>query len=282
VKIPSSIYYLLTNKHFLSGFIVIVCLVAFSAIGPYFYQRDPSDTSGPCEAPPGTDGYPLGTDYYGRDVLAQLMRAVGNSLYTGMIAALTGVVIGLVIGLTAGLMGGKVDALLTSITDMLLVFPSYLLALLIAAYTPVRTLEMVGLVIGITIWPWFARAIRAQTMSLKQREFMYLSIMSGASSLRIAFEDILPNILTYVIVAAISFMIAGIQSEAFLSMIGLGPSGVYTLGRMLYWALVMDALRRGVWWWWGPPGLIIVAVSTSLYYINLGVEILSNPRIRGE
>ncbi|MCD6301592.1 MAG: ABC transporter permease [Staphylothermus sp.] len=282
MKIPSLVYYLLTNRYFLSGLLIIICLIAFSVIGPYVYQRDPSDSSGPSEVPPGTNGYPLGTDYYGRDVLAQLIAAIRNSLYVGMITALTAIAIGLMLGLLAGLVGGKVDTLLTSITDMIMAIPHYLLALLIAAYSPVRTLEMVGFVIGITAWPWFARAVRAQAMSLKNREFVYFSRMAGTSTLRIAFEDILPGILTYVVVAGISFTITGIQSEAFLSMIGLGPSDVYTLGKILYWSLVMDTLRRGIWWWWGPPGFIIVILSTALYYINLGLEILSNPRVRGE
>jgi len=280
-RIPVLVLLLFRNCRFLGGLLTLLVIVLIGVIGPIIYTRDPFDFSGPRESPPSSE-YPLGTDYYGRDVLAQLLQAIRSSLYVGFVTSLIATMIGLSIGMLSAVIGGRTDSLLMAVTNIVMAIPSYFLALIIAAYTPVRSLELVGTFIGLTTWPWFARAVRAQMMSLKEREFVYLSRMAGYSSSRIAFEDLLPNIATYVVMAAVSFVGAGIGGEAFLSMIGLGPSRVVSIGIMLFWAFSMEAHRRGIWWWWMPPGFIMIAIMSSLMFINMGLDEVFNPRLRRE
>lgn len=279
VQVPVIIVTIFRNRTFLTGFTLLCIVLALGLIGPYLYRVDPFAALGPQEAPPSRE-YPLGTDFYGRDVLAQFLHSIRSSLYVGLITAIVATLIGLAIGLISGFLGGRVDSVLMGFVNIFMAIPSYFLALIIAATTPVRSLELVGTFIGVTSWPWFARAIRAQVLTLREREFLYLSKMAGYSSVRIAFEDILPSIASYVIMSAIIFMGIGIGGEAFLTMIGLGPSRVITIGIMLFWAFAMEAHRRGIWWWWVPPGITLITIMTALYLINMGLDEVFNPRLR--
>ena len=279
MRIPPIIVMMFRNKKFLAGFTILLIVVLLGVVGPIVYPVDPFETIGPSESPPNSK-YPLGTDLYGRDILAQFLQGIRNSLYVGLITAIVAVAIGLIIGTTSAVLGGTADSVLMGFTNIVMAIPSYFLALIIAATTPVRTLELVGLFIGITSWPWFARAIRAQLLSLKEREYVYLSRMAGYGWLKIAFADLLPGVASYTVMAAITFMGIGIGGEAFLTMIGLGPSRVSTIGIMLFWAFSMEAHRRGVWWWWVPPGMIMILILTALYLMNMGLDEVFNPRLR--
>jgi peptide/nickel transport system permease protein len=279
MRIPPIIVMMFRNKKFLAGFTTLLIVILLGVIGPIVYPVDPFETTGPSESPPNPK-YPLGTDLYGRDILAQFLQGIRNSLYVGFITAIVAVAIGLIIGTTSAVLGGRADSVLMGFTNIVMAIPSYFLALIIAATTPVRTLELVGLFIGITSWPWFARAIRAQLLSLKEREYIYLSRMAGYGWLKIAFTDLLPGVASYTVMATIIFMGIGIGGEAFLTMIGLGPSRVSTIGIMLFWAFSMEAHRRGVWWWWVPPGMIMILILTALYLMNMGLDEVFNPRLR--
>jgi len=279
MRIPPIIVMMFRNKKFLAGFTTLLIVVLLGVVGPIVYPVDPFETIGPSESPPNSK-YPLGTDLYGRDILAQFLQGIRNSLYVGFITAIVAVAIGLIIGTTSAVLGGTADSVLMGFTNIVMAIPSYFLALIIAATNPVRTLELVGLFIGITSWPWFARAIRAQLLSLKEREYVYLSRMAGYRWLKIAFADLLPGVASYTVMAAITFMGIGIGGEAFLTMIGLGPSRVSTIGIMLFWAFSMEAHRRGVWWWWVPPGMILILILTALYLMNIGLDEVFNPRLR--
>jgi|UniRef100_A0A7J3Z7A5 ABC-type dipeptide/oligopeptide/nickel transport systems, permease components len=283
MTIPSIVYDLLRNKRFLVGLSLFIFVVCFSLIGSMIYARDPFDMSGPPEQPPSRE-YPLGTDRMGRDILAQIIWGTRYSLYVGVLTALIAMPIGIVIGAVAGVEGGIIDELLMSLTNIVLTIPSILLAILIAATLPsgLRTYEMVAFVIGITSWPWLARAVRAQMLSLREREFVYLSKMAGRGNARIAFEDLLPNIATYVFMAFVLFVNGGILGEAGLSLIGVGPTRGITLGVVLYWAATMEALRRELWWWFIPAGIMIVLSTASLMIITTAVDEVFNPRLRGK
>ncbi len=279
VKIPPLLYVLLTNKRFVIGISIFTFIVLTGIIGPMIYQKDPISFAGPMEKPPSSD-YPLGTDTYGRDILAQLLHGIRNSLYIGFLTALIAMSIGLVVGSIAGVKGGIVDDLLMGLTNIMLSIPGILLAILVASYLRVRSAEMVAFLLGVTSWPWFARAIRAQLLSLKEREFVYLSRIAGYSDIRLAFEDLIPNIATYVFMALVLYINGGILGEAGLSMIGVGPTRGVTLGLMLQWAALMEAVRRGLWWWFIPPGIMIVATTSSLMIVATAVDEVFNPRLR--
>jgi len=137
-------------------------------------------------------------------------------------------------------------------------------------------------ILGLCQWPGCARAIRAQLMSVISREYVYLSIMAGYSDLKLIVEDLIPTIATYAFMSFVLFINGGIMGEASLSLIGLGPTQGISLGIMLQWAVLMEAVRRGLWWWFVPPGIAIVAITSSLLIISTAMDEVFNPRLREE
>jgi len=272
---------LLKNRKFLIGFSVFLFFLVLGLFGPIFYRVDPTEMTWNYEKPPSRE-HPLGTDTYGRDILAQLIHGIRSSLYIGFLSAIISLTIGTFVGTFSAVKRGVVDETLMAITNIVLTTPSILVAILIASYMRVRNVEMVALILGLFQWPWFARAIRAQLMSVMSREYVYLSVMAGYSDLRLIFEDLIPTIATYAFMSFVLFINGGIMGEASLSLIGLGPTQGISLGIMLQWAVLMEAVRRGLWWWFVPPGVSIVAITASLLVISTAMDEVFNPRLREE
>ena len=222
----------------------------------------------------------LGTDNFGRDVLAQLVAGAKTSLIIGLFAGITATLIGLTIGLLAGYVGGMLDNFLSTITNIFIVIPSIVILVLISVSLQTRSFLTTAVVIGITAWPWTARSVRAQTTSLRNRDHVSLSKLSGHSMPRIILFDILPYLASYVMMAFILQVASGILSEASLSMLGLGPQNVASLGLMMYWAMAFSALPSGAWWAFLPVVLVIAIVNFSLNLINSGLDQVFNPQIR--
>lgn len=272
---------LLKNRKFLIGFSVFLFFLVLGLFGPIFYRVDPTEMTWNYEKPPSRE-HPLGTDTYGRDILAQLIHGIRSSLYIGFLSAIISLTIGTFVGTFSAVKRGVVDETLMAITNIVLTTPSILVAILIASYMRVRNVEMVALILGLFQWPWFARAIKAQLMSVMSREYVYLSVMAGYSDLRLIFEDLIPTIATYAFMSFVLFINGGIMGEASLSLIGLGPTQGISLGIMLQWAVLMEAVRRGLWWWFVPPGVSIVAITASLLVISTAMDEVFNPRLREE
>lgn len=270
---------LFRNKKFIGAFSVFIIIVLMGILGPILYPKDPTSFAGKMESPPSRE-FPLGTDTYGGDLLAKLLNGIRTSLYIGFLTAIISMVIGLLIGSISAVKGGVVDDILMSFTNIVLTIPNILLAILVATYLKVRSAEVVAILLGVLGWPWFARAIRAQLLSLINREYVYLSKLAGYTDLQLAFEDLIPGIATYALMAFILFINGGILGEAGLSLIGLGPTKGVSLGIILQWAVLMEAVRRGLWWWFIPPGLIIVALTSSLLIVTTTMDEVFNPRLR--
>jgi len=222
----------------------------------------------------------LGTDNFGRDVMNQLVAGTKTSLKIGLIAGSIATLIGLVIGLLAGYLGGAADNFLSSLTNIFIVIPSFIILILISVSIPVTTTLSIGIIIGLTSWPWTARSVRAQTTSLRNRDHVNLSKISGHSMPRIIVRDILPYVASYVVMAFILQVASGILAEATISMLGLGPRNVATLGLMMHWAGNFNALFNGNWWAFFPMVVMISLITFSLYLINSGLDQIFNPQIR--
>lgn len=269
---------LLKIKKFFAGFTVILLIVLMALIGPLIYQVNPGTLFSP-NIPPSEE-HPLGTDVRGADVLAQLFEGTKNSLYIGVIAALIAITIGLVIGSIAGFKGGLIDSALMLVTDTVLLIPTILLLMFIASLIQVRSFLIVAIIIGVTSWQWFAKAVRSYILSLKQREYIYMSRMAGLSDLRIIIEDIFPNLTAYTLTIFAQVMGHAIASEAGLSMLGIGTTQGTTLGILLFWAQQWGAITLGYWWSYIPPGAIIVAIYTAALLMVTGLDEYLNPRLR--
>jgi peptide/nickel transport system permease protein len=224
--------------------------------------------------------YILGTDNFGRDVLGQLVAATKSSLLIGLLAGSIATVIGLSIGLLAGYVGGQLDNFLSSLINIFIVIPSIVILILISVSIRSNSFLATGVIIGFTSWPWTARSVRAQTTSLRNRDHVNLSKLSGHSMPRIIVRDILPYIASYVVMAFILQVASGILAEATISMLGLGPRNVATLGLMMFWAGSFNALFNDNWWAFFPMVVMISLITFSLNLMNSGLDQIFNPQIR--
>ena len=231
-----------------------------------------------------TQTFLLGTDNFGRDVLTELVSATATSLRIGLIAGLIATAIGLILGLIAGYVGGLVDNIITFITNLFTVIPSFVILILISYSVGqgARGVGLVSIIIGLTSWTWTTRSVRSQVISLRNRDHVNLSKLSGHSMMRIIFTDILPYIASYVVMALILQISSGILAEAQLSMLGLGPATTKsaTLGLMMNWAMMYSAHLNGSWWAYFPVILTIALISFSLNLMNTGLDQVFNPQLR--
>ncbi|HUH96593.1 MAG TPA: ABC transporter permease [Anaerolineales bacterium] len=227
---------------------------------------------------------PLGTDNFGRDVLTELVRATGVSLEIGLVAGLVATLIGLTLGLLSGYVGGFVDDFIVFIANLFTVIPSFVLLILISYSIgqDQRGAFTIAVVIGFTSWVWTTRAVRAQVISLRNRDHVNLSKISGHSVVHIIVSDILPYIASYVVMAFILQISSGILAEAGLSILGLGPrtTEVPTLGLMLNWAMIYQAEILGKWWAYLPVLLAIALITFSMNLMNTGLDQVFNPALR--
>ncbi len=227
---------------------------------------------------------PLGTDNFGRDVLTELVKATGVSLQIGFVAGAVATMIGLVLGLISGYVGGFVDDAIMFITNLFTVIPSFVLLILISfsISQEQRGAFTIAVVIGLTSWVWTARAVRSQVISLRNRDHVNLSKLSGHSISHIIVRDILPYIASYVVMALILQVSSGILAEAGLSILGLGPktTEVPTLGLMMNWAMIYQAHILGKWWAYFPIILTIALIAFSMNLMNTGLDQVFNPALR--
>lgn len=270
---------LLKSPKFLTGFTILVLVLGFVYFYPGLNGGDPFEMVGLSFDGPSAEHW-FGTDNFGRDVLLELAVGAQTSLYVGLIAGLFAILIGLAVGLLAGYVGGLVDNILTTINNMFIVIPSFIILILISIGLNNRSSLLVGLIIGFTAWPWTARAVRAQTSSLRLRDHVNISKISGYGTSHIILADILPYIASYVFMAFILQTANGILAEASISMLGLGPYNTISLGTMLNWAMMFSALGSGAWWAFIPPAGLIALFTFSLFLINSGMDEVFNPKIR--
>ncbi|MDX9864046.1 MAG: ABC transporter permease subunit [Anaerolineaceae bacterium] len=227
---------------------------------------------------------PLGTDNFGRDVMTELVKATAVSLKIGVIAGVIATLIGLTLGLLAGYIGGIVDDIIMFITNLFTVIPSIVLLILISFSIgqEKRGAVTIAVVIGFTSWVWTTRAIRSQVISLRNRDHVNLSKLSGHSIVHIIVADILPYIASYVVMALILQISSAILAEASLSILGLGPrtTEVPTLGLMMNWAMIYQAHILNKWWAYFPVLLVIALITFSMNLMNTGLDQVFNPALR--
>ena len=217
---------------------------------------------------------------FGQDVYSQFANGLRATFLVGVLGGGLATFIGILIGFTGGYRGGIIDEILNVLTNIILVIPGFAVLLIIAAYLEVRSLLSESIFIGLTAWPWAARAIRAQTFSLKTREFVDLAKLNGMKAWKIIFREIAPNMMSYLVMTFILQFGGAILIAATLDFIGLGPTEGISLGLMMQEAVSWGALPLGVWWWFVPPGLAITSIVGALYLMNIGLDEVFNPKLR--
>jgi peptide/nickel transport system permease protein len=253
-------------------------LVAF--LGPIVLSLDVHRRVGLAYMPPSGEHW-LGTDHLGVDMLSLLIMGLRASLYVGLLAGTVATLAGTLIGLYGGYKGGFLDDVFTVITNLFLVIPTLIVLILLSgSLEEGRSLTLIALLIGCTTWTWSARAVRAQSSSLRARDHVALAKINGYGTLHIVLFHILPYLLSYIFMVFILQTASGILTEASISMLGLGPYDSISLGTILNEAIRNEALGDGAWWAFVPATLLITAIAFSLYIINTSMESVFNPRLR--
>jgi peptide/nickel transport system permease protein len=273
------LYFALRDKRILFGAAVVLFFVILSIVGPVLDPTDPQAFDGPTGAPPSADFW-FGTTTFGEDVFAQFVNGLQATFLVGLLGGGLAAFVGIAIGFVAGYRGGMVDEVLNMITNIVLVIPTLVVLVVIAAFLSARGVVVEAAFIGLTSWPWAARAIRAQTFSLRSREFVDLANLSGLSSWKIIFREIAPNMGSYLFMTFILLFGGAVLIAATLDFIGLGPTEGISLGLMMNNAVLWSALQLGMWWWFIPPGLGITAIVGALYVMNVGLDEIFNPKLR--
>lgn len=262
------------------GLAIFLVIVLFGFLGPIIFNRPtPLVTVGGLYDEPSNAAI-LGTDNFGRDIFTQLMYGIRTSLTIGIIAGIVATFIGLTIGTIAGFIGGLVEEILMALTNVIITIPSIVILILLSIAISTRSVVTMGLIIGVTSWPWTARAVRAQASSLRTREHVEIARLSGATTWVLIIWEIIPFMLSYVVMAFVLQLSSGILQEAALSMLGLGPSGTISLGIMLQWALLWESVRTGAWWAFVPPAVLLTLIAFSLMLLQSSIDAIFNPRLR--
>lgn len=270
---------LLNSNKFKIGAFIFVLVLLFTIGYPLLNHGDPIEMVGGPLEPPSRE-FLLGTDNFGRDELLALAHGTRTSLFVGVMAGAIATSVGLVIGLFAGYKGGLFDEILMAISNLFIVIPSFIILILISVSLETRSIVLTASIIGLTTWPWTARAVRAQAVSLRERDHINIAKLSGFTTSRIIVQEVLPYIMSYVVMAFIIQITTGILNEASVSMLGLGPLNTVSLGILLNWAILAEAPGLGAWWTFVPAALLVAFTTFSLYLMQLGMDEIFNPKLR--
>jgi peptide/nickel transport system permease protein len=281
MRIPLAIWRATTTSPKVAvGSAIVAIFILVGIFGPMIDRTNPNAVSHLFIAPPSAAHW-LGTTVVGEDIFSQLINGTRTSVFWGLGTGLMVTVFSVVVGLVGGYFGGWVDDVLTLLTNVSLVLPALPLAIVLAAYFPRGPLT-ISLVIVFTNWAWQARVLRSQTLSMRSREFVTASRISGENSWRIIFFEIFPNEIGLVVAGFVSTTIYVVLTWAALEFLGLGDGSIASWGSMLYWAQQAGALGGGLWWWFVPPGACIAILGAGLSLINFGIDEIADPRLRRE
>ncbi len=222
----------------------------------------------------------LGTTRMGRDVWSQVAYGARVSLAVGFGAGITVCFLATIIGVSAGYFGGKVDDFLTAAMNIMLVIPQYPLLFVVAAFIGEAGPLTISLIIGCTSWAWGARVVRAQTLALREKEFVKAAEVLGETSCRIIFVEILPNLIPIVGASFIGSVMYAVMMEATISFLGLGDPNTISWGIMLYNVQTSSSMLVGAWWELLAPCLSLTLLVTGLALLNFAVDEIANPQLR--
>ena len=264
------------NKSAVVGLVFLILVLLMAALAPILYPADPFSLAGRPMLPPLSEGFPLGTDTLGRDILRGILNGARVSLLVGLSAAAAALTIGIVIGACAGYFRGWLDDLLMRFTDVFQTIPNFLFAFVLVAMFGTSLVNVV-IAIALVSWPPIARLVRAETLSLREREFVQSCIVIGMGEGSIIFRQILPNAMPPVIVMSSIMVATAILTEAGLSFLGLGDPNVMSWGTMI--GIGRSALRTA-WYMAAIPGVCILLTVLALNLVGEGLNDALNPHLK--
>jgi peptide/nickel transport system permease protein len=268
----------LRNGKATAGALILLFFALFAVIGPWIAPYSPDATGGaPVAGPSGAHWF--GTDQLGRDIYSQLLVGTRGVIVVGFAAGAIATVLSLLIGIASGYLPGRGGEALSVLSNVFLVLPALPLLIIITSATPKDGGWVVILTIGLTSWAWNARLLRAQTLSLRRRDYVEAARATGESTWRIVGFEILPNLTAIIASGFVGTVVFTVLSEITLAFVGINVSE-WNWGTVLYWAQSQDALAQNAWWWFVPAGLAIALLGTGLALLNFGIDEFVNPRLR--
>ncbi|MEV4351399.1 ABC transporter permease [Actinoplanes sp. NPDC049596] len=267
------------NKKAAVGLVILGLYVLFAIIGPWVAPYDPSARGNDLVQGPSADHW-LGTTHLGQDVFSQILVGTRSVMYVGFLAGIIATVLSVLIGVTAGYLGGKTDDVLSAFANVILVIPAVPLMIIITSILNNASDTLIALVIGLTSWSWNARVLRAQTLSLRRRDYIEASRATGEKTWRIIGFELLPNLTAVIASGFVGTVIFAVLSEITLAFIGIVSNNGWNWGTILFWAQGQQALAQNAWWWFVPAGLAIAFLGTALSLINFGIDEFVSPRLR--
>ncbi len=263
------------------GACILAGFVLIAIIGPTIAPYDPSATTLQVTALPPSLHHLLGTTASGQDVLSQLLVGSRSTVVLALMVGVIATVLAVAFGVTAGFVGGAVDEVLSLIINVFLVLPALPLLIVLLGYLPPGSGELpVAIVLSGLGWPWGARVLRAQTLTLRKRDYVAAARESGERTWRLLLFEILPNEVSLIAASFVGVVLYAILTSVTLAFIGVSSFSGWSLGTMLYWAEGQSAIQIGAWWWYAPPGLTAALLGMSLVLLNFGLDELGNPRLR--
>lgn len=267
------------NPALVAGLALLALITLAALLGPLLVDAAQGRVGATLPRRPPSAANWLGTDGQGRDVLTALALALPQTLKIGLVAGLISLSLGVALGLVAGFAGGFVDALVRLACDVMMTIPGIAILVLVGANVREMTVGLMAVIVAALSWMVAARSIRAQTLSLRERGYVQVARLNGASGPRLVFVEVLPNLLPFIaasfVVTVSNAMLATIGLEA----LGLGPQNELTLGMTIYWAQFYSAVIRGMWWWWAPPIAAISLIFVALMLTSVGLDALVNKRL---
>jgi peptide/nickel transport system permease protein len=267
----------LRNRKAAAGALILLFFIVIAVIGPWIAPYSPDATGSlPVAAP--SAAHRFGTDQLGRDIYSQLLVGTRGVVVVGFLAGAIATALSLLIGIASGYLPGRGGESLSVLSNVFLVLPALPLLIIITS-TQENNSAIIVLVIGLTSWAWNARLMRAQTLSLRRRDYVEAARATGESTWRIIVFEILPNLTALIASGFVGTVVFTILTEITLAFVGISVSE-WNWGTVLYWAESQDALAQNAWWWFVPAGLAIALLGTGLALLNFGIDEFVNPRLR--
>jgi peptide/nickel transport system permease protein len=263
------------------GLVLIGTLLLVAIVGPMIVPREQVSAIAATGEPfqPPSLRFPLGTDNFGRSVLALLIYGARVSLFVAFAAALAATVIGGAVGIFSGYYAGPAGSLLNAFTNWFLVIPWIALAVVMAAILG-PSLWNITLVIAITSWATTARLVRAQTLTVKERAYVERARALGAGASGLIGRHILPNVFPLIFANVVLTVALAILAETTLALLGLGDPITVSWGQVIHEAFSAGALTAGYWWWVIPPGVLIMLAVMAFTLCGMALDVVLNPRTR--
>jgi peptide/nickel transport system permease protein len=264
---------------------MLVFFVVLAILGPLLAPFDPSasvSTTNGVPQPPSA-AHLLGTTQVQQDIFSQLLTGGRSMVLVALVSGIIATILSVVIGVTAGYRGGLVDDLLSMLANFFLVLPALPLLIVIFGFLPPSSGSndlLIGVIISVTGWAFGARVLRAQTLSLRNRDYVESARIVGERSWRIIGFEILPNLLPIVTASFLFTVLYAVGTYTAMAFLGLVNPEHWSWGAMLFWAQSNQAEVSGWWWWYLPPGLAVALLGTALVLLNFGVDEFINPRLR--